>query len=361
LTAKFNYDDLTISLKRYIIMKSGRTACLLLASLLIATASSHAPLLLLRGGGARLRKDAITVSPKPQQPNDNGPIQTFVRTIQDAKRHLIAAAAARSSSIFLMYPVDTIKTRIQMEQPNALRLSGLYKGVGGSLLGQVPYGVLTFGSYEMYKRALLNKFPNAKPVFMYAIAAIMGDLTGSGWLCPSEVVKQQLQAGMYSSTSQAVSTILQKKGIVGLYQGYFGGIARDVPFRVSQLCSYEVTKNLYLRIKSRNMAIERKKLGKRSNILVTTPLELSPLETAVCGAVSGSFSAAVTAPLDRIKTLLMTDSAAYGGTVASCAAHIWRQRGLPGFFEGVVPRVVYIAPSVVCFFLVYEQVQQRLP
>src|SRR6056300_413891 len=45
--------------------------------------------------------------------------------------------------------------------------------------------VLTFGSYEIYKQALLNKFPNTKPAFIYAISAILGDVTGSGCLCPS--------------------------------------------------------------------------------------------------------------------------------------------------------------------------------
>jgi solute carrier family 25 S-adenosylmethionine transporter 26 len=343
-------------------MAFARVGRLLIGSLLLTAAASHSsPLLLpvssssssfpfsVRGGGA------ITINKKEK--NGETPVQLFVRTIQEARRHLLAAAAARSSSIFIMYPIDTIKTRMQMEQPNALRLAGIYKGVGGSLFGQVPYGVLTFGSYEMYKRALLNKFPEAQPIFMYAIAAVMGDLTGSGWLCPSEVVKQQLQAGMYSSTREAVSTILKKKGIVGLYEGYFGGIARDVPFRVSQLCSYEVTKNLYLKMKQNKQLTLAKG---RNNKKAVTQVALSPFETAVCGAVSGSFSAAITAPLDRIKTLLMTDSAACGGTVVSCAAQIWKQEGLAGFFQGVVPRVVYIAPSVVCFFIVYEQVQQRL-
>jgi Mitochondrial carrier protein len=70
----------------------------------------------------------------------NGPVQIFVRTVLDARRHLVAAAVARSTSIFAMYPVDTIKTRIQMDQANPFRLQGIYKGVDGSLLGQVPYG-----------------------------------------------------------------------------------------------------------------------------------------------------------------------------------------------------------------------------
>jgi len=208
----------------------------------------------------------------------------------------------------------------------------------------------------------MKRFPNVKPVFLYALSAVLGDLTGSGWLCPSEVVKQQMQAGMYPSTREAVSSIWNKKGLLGFYEGYLGGVARDVPFRVAQLTTYEVTKSLYLRIKKRRLRREEEQSGRRNKREKDGPtkVELSAVEAAVCGAVSGTFSAAVTAPLDRIKTLLMTDSAAYGGTVASCIAKIFREEGLPGFMIGVVPRVTYIAPSVVIFFVAYEQVQQRL-
>ena len=83
-----------------------------------------------------------------------------------------------------------------MELPSPFRTAGLYSGVGGSLIGQVPYGVLTFGSYEIYKQALLERLPNVRPALVYALSAVLGDVTGSGWLCPSEVVKQQMQAGM---------------------------------------------------------------------------------------------------------------------------------------------------------------------
>lgn len=309
-----------------------------------------------RGGGGGTRRQQL---PPPLlheggEGSSSGPMEIFVRTVRDARRHLCAAAAARCVSIFGMYPMDTIKTRIQMEQINPLRLEGLYKGVGGSLIGQVPYGVLTFGSYEIYKEALLKRLPTTPPTLVYALSAVLGDVTGSGWLCPSEVVKQQLQAGMYPSTRAAVQGIWNKRGFGGFYRGYLGGLARDVPFRVAQLTSYEVTKTLYLKVKARRVAVSdggEAKAGK---------LELSSVDAALVGAIAGSFSAAITAPLDRIKTLLMTDSSAYGSSVASCAAKIWEDEGLKGFFAGVVPRVTYIAPSVAIFFIAYEAVQQRM-
>jgi solute carrier family 25 (mitochondrial S-adenosylmethionine transporter), member 26 len=295
-----------------------------------------------------------------------GPFRVFVQTIQNGRRHLIAAAIARTTSIFIMYPVDAIKTRLQLKQLNPFRMTGLLNGVGGSLMGQVPYGVLTFGSYEMYKTALLSKFPNTKPIWLYAMAAIMGDMTGSGWICPSEVVKQQVQAGMYPTTSAAISSIWNQKGISGFYQGYLGGISRDVPFRVAQLTTFEITKSLFLKLKRQRATTaaltERNKNNKNKR---TTPpqipnVELTPIEAALCGAVSGSFSAAITSPLDRFKTLLMTNSQLYGGSVLSCATKIWNEEGIAGITTGMIPRVVYIAPSVVIFFVVYEMSQQKL-
>lgn len=286
-----------------------------------------------------------------------GPFTQIVKAVKEARRHLAAAAVARSVSIFAMYPVDTLKTRSQMGQENIFRLAGLYNGVGGSLFGQVPYGVLTFGSYEMYKKSLLEKFGGVPPPLLYAIAAVLGDVTGSGWLCPSEVVKQKLQAGVYSSTGEAVRSIWKTKGIAGLYEGYFGGLARDVPFRVAQLTSYEVTKNLYLKMKRRRLEKAASRSGTR---FVEEQLELSPIDTAACGAIAGTFSAAITCPLDRIKTMLQVDSAANGGNVIGCASKILREEGIGGLLQGIGPRVVYIAPSVVIFFIAYEQVQQRL-
>lgn len=209
--------------------------------------------------------------------------------------------------------------------------------------------VLTFGSYEIYKQQLLNRFPNVKPALIYALSAILGDITGSGWLCPSEVMKQQLQAGIYPSMTEAIKGIWKKNGLGGFYQGFTGGLARDVPFRVAQLTTFEVTKNIYLRAKRAN------------NQSSGDSVKLSSLEAAICGAAAGSFSAAITNPLDRIKTLMMTDTTnAYGGSVLACASKIVKDDGLTGLFAGVVPRVAYIAPSVCIFFVTYELVQQKM-
>ncbi len=152
----------------------------------------------------------------------------FVGVVRGAKGHLVAAAAARAVSIFAMYPVDTIKTRLQMGQTvlGGAGVGGLYRGLTGSMLGQVPYGTLTFGSYEVYKEQLKERFPKLNLFSRTTIAAIMGDITGSFWLCPSEVLKQQLQGGMFPNMVSKQASKQARKEEGGEGRGGEGSVLR---------------------------------------------------------------------------------------------------------------------------------------
>ena len=244
------------------------------------------------------------------------------------------------------------KTRMHMSPAtrNALpplQMSTLFRGVFGSLAGQIPYGMLTFGTYEVYKSKLLEAFPESNPFPLYVASAIMGDLTGSFWLCPSEVIKQQVQGGMHASLGAAVRSILKSSGPGGFYRGYAGQIMRDVPFRAVQLPSYEFVKTTW----TRKFATDEAGVVRK----------LSSLENMAVGIIAGTFSAAVTTPLDVIKTRLMTgkDSVSFGGAFAM-AKQIVAKEGVPGLFSGLGPRIIYVGPSVGVFFVVYEGVKSHL-
>ena len=321
-------------------------------SVLAAGASSSAS----KGGKARCAdKCGLSTSSRAQQPWTavKGFASEFAETLRNAQDHLKAGAAARGISIFLLYPLDTLKTRLQMA-PTAraalppLQPQNLFRGVFGSLTGQIPYGMLTFGSYEVYKSKLLAAFPNNNPFPLYVAAAILGDLTGSFWLCPSEVVKQQMQGGMHASLQAAVGSIYASAGLRGFYRGYVGQIMRDVPFRAVQLPAYEVVKKTWVR----RFATDSKTNAAR---------ELQPLENMAVGIIAGTFSAAITTPLDVIKTRLMTGAGRVTlGGAASMAKQIVAAEGVRGLYRGLVPRVVYVGPSVGVFFVVYEATKAHL-
>jgi solute carrier family 25 (mitochondrial S-adenosylmethionine transporter), member 26 len=203
----------------------------------------------------------------------------------------------------------------------------------------------------MYKSALLDRYKNVKPIFMVALAACLGDFTGSVWVFPTDVVKQKVQGGIYSHTGEAIRSIWSNRGLLGFYEGYLSALARDIPFRVAQLTTYEYIKDVYLGMKKKRVA----KKGSAGAVV-----ELSPAEAALVGAFAGTVAAFVTCPLDRFKTLLVIDSEKWGGTVFSCAAKVWKLEGPRGLLTGVVPRLAYITPSVAIFFVAYEFAQQKL-
>jgi hypothetical protein len=85
---------------------------------LSSSSASALPITALQcAGGA-----AAATTTKPKVALIVNPLTAFVNTIKASRRHLLSAAFGRGLAIFIMYPVDSIKTRVQMGQANALRL-----------------------------------------------------------------------------------------------------------------------------------------------------------------------------------------------------------------------------------------------
>jgi len=280
--------------------------------------------------------------------------------IVESRTNLIAAAIARGTSIAAFFPIDTYKTIVQITPNQSFidvvgdhGLASLYQGLVPSLIGQIPYGVLTFGGYAIYKKLLRQRFPELPDLGIFVVAAVLGDLTGSGWLCPSEVIKQQSQSGMWSesmSTLDIFQTILSHSGLAGLYQGYAGNVVRDVPFRVLQLTTYETIKSAYLTSPT----------TKDTTSKDTTSNELSSFQAAGFGGLAGMTSAAVTTPLDVVKTLMMTTANADQASWGDCFRSVYQQSGVQGLFTGIVPRMELITLMSALFFLVNEFALERL-
>ncbi|GAW01054.1 mitochondrial carrier [Lentinula edodes] len=114
---------------------------------------------------------------------------------------------------------------------------------------------------------------------------------------------------------------------------------REIPFTSLQFPLYELLK---LRLSG---ALGRKPLYAH--------------EAAICGSIAGGFSAAVTTPLDVLKTrvmLDMRDPTLPSPSLLSRFRTIYVEEGTRALFAGVAPRTMWISAGGAVFLGVYENV-----
>lgn len=335
----------------------------------------------------------------------------FSRTLSEARISLVSGAVAKAISIGMIHPLDTIKTRSQLDPAHVANLpplsaSNIFGGIKTSLFGAVPYGAITFASYEVIKTKMLANFGSKiRPEILLVSSAIMGDLIGSLWYCPIDLLKISKQSGMYSNSVEAFSSILKTRGVMGLYQGMAGHVIRDVPYRAIQLPMFDVLKTTWLEHKDREamklalaqrervlLELEAKKKAKEEKnglyrvysrvkgairppsgkeateklLLARKTKVLQPMEAMVLGGIASSIAAFATTPLDLLRTRLMTASLpdqSISTTVralGSIAKDIVTHEGPMEFFRGTGLRVAYMGPGAGIFFLVFEYSKSEL-
>ncbi|CAL9090551.1 unnamed protein product [Musa acuminata var. zebrina] len=257
----------------------------------------------------------------------------FLRALCDG---VIAGATAGVVVETVLYPIDTIKTRLQAARGvSKIHWKGLYSGLAGNLAGVLPASGIFVGIYEPTKQKLLKVFPENLSAFAHLTAGAVGGVAASLIRVPTEVVKQRMQTGQFTSAPNAVRLIVAKEGIRGLYAGYSSFLLRDLPFDAIQFCIYEQLRIGY------KIAAQR---------------ELSDPENAIIGAFAGALTGAITTPLDVLKTRIMVQGSAnqYKGVI-SCAQTILKEEGPAAFFKGIGPRVLWIGIGGSIFFGVLER------
>ncbi|XP_010261039.1 PREDICTED: S-adenosylmethionine carrier 1, chloroplastic/mitochondrial isoform X2 [Nelumbo nucifera] len=240
-----------------------------------------------------------------------------------------------------LYPIDTIKTRLQAARGGGeILLKGLYSGLAGNLAGVLPASALFVGVYEPTKQKLLRSFPENLSAIAHLTAGAIGGVAASLIRVPTEVVKQRMQTGQFASAPDAVHLIVAKEGFKGLYAGYGSFLLRDLPFDAIQFCIYE------------QLRLGYKLAAKR---------DLNDPENAIIGAFAGALTGAITTPLDVIKTRLMVQGSAnqYKG-IFDCVQTLVREEGPSALLKGIGPRVLWIGIGGSIFFGVLERTKQLL-
>jgi solute carrier family 25 S-adenosylmethionine transporter 26 len=253
-----------------------------------------------------------------------------------------AGALAGLSVDVALFPLDTIKTRLQSPQGflKAGGFEGVYKGVTAAAGGSMPGAALFFCTYETTKpifERLLNNGAQAQMV-----AASVAETMACLVRVPTEVVKQRMQTGMEKSALEAVPKIIKNEGIGGIYAGFGVTVMREIPFSAIQFPIYERLKDMWSDAQGHRVA---------------------PWQSAACGSFAGGVAAAVTTPLDVIKTRLMlgadSSGVAYQGAF-DVYSKVVKNEGFGTLFSGIQPRVMWISIGGFVFFGAYEGAKSML-
>jgi solute carrier family 25 (mitochondrial S-adenosylmethionine transporter), member 26 len=267
-------------------------------------------------------------------------------------RHMLSGAFAGVVVEAALYPLDTIKTRLQVAK-GGVRVSwkSLYRGLGNNLLGVVPASAIFFAVYEPLKYSLLREGDLPKSG-AHLLAASSGGLAASLIRVPTEVIKTRMQAGHFIDARSAAWCIVTKEGFLsGLFAGFGSFLLRDLPFDAIEFTSYE-----YLKLSWKSITKEN---------------ELKQHEAAVFGAFAGMLTGAVTTPLDVVKARLMTQGGRISRTstkkercqsfgtsrytgISDCFSRVVSEEGWRALFKGVGPRVTWIGVGGGIFFFTLE-------
>lgn len=252
---------------------------------------------------------------------------------------LIAGGIAGTSVDVSLYPLDTLKTRLQSAEGffKSGGFRGIYNGLSVVTIGSAPGAALFFASYEMSKKHLASSEGSESPA-VHLVAASIGEASACIVRVPTEIIKQRLQTGVNNTFTQAIQSVHQARGVSGFYTGYFSMLAREIPFAAIQFPLWEGLKCRWAEHQH-----------------VST---VSPVQGAICGSIAGSFAAGLTTPLDVVKTRLMLGKDSQGKvykTASDTFKRIYHEEGPRKLFAGVGPRTAWIGIGGFVFFGVYEQ------
>ncbi|XP_019948870.1 mitochondrial glutathione transporter SLC25A40 [Paralichthys olivaceus] len=184
---------------------------------------------------------------------------------------LLAGSIARVGTTTVISPLELMRTKLQSEKQtyreltqcirSAMETEGwlsLWRGLGPTLLRDVPFSAMYWYSYEKGKRLLCEHYNAREPTFSitFISGAVSGSI-GSIVTLPFDVVKtrrqvelgelqaKNLSSGVSSSTFSVMSRIVALEGFRGLFAGFLPRLVKVAPACAIMISTYESGKDFF--------------------------------------------------------------------------------------------------------------------
>ncbi|AAW43801.1 hypothetical protein CNBE0360 [Cryptococcus deneoformans B-3501A] len=285
--------------------------------------------------------------------------------------NMAAGAMAGISEHSAIFPIDSIKTRMQILAPVLHPVTGttsatitgtiapqlntisqhvrsistteglrsLWRGVASVILGAGPAHAAHFGMYEFVREISGGRNDGWQGVMGTAVAGAAATVSSDALMNPFDVIKQRMQIANspYSNVLHCARTVYAREGLTAFYVSYPTTLTMSVPFTAVQFSAYEYLKTL-----------------------LNPSGSYSPSTHVIAGGIAGGLAAAVTTPLDVAKTLLQTRGSSADERIRGARGMgealriIWERDGWKGLRRGMAPRVLTVAPSTAISWMSYE-------
>ncbi|CAL5210843.1 unnamed protein product [Lathyrus oleraceus] len=169
---------------------------------------------------------------------------------------LAAGAFAGMTSTFITYPLDVLRLRLAVEPGRrtmtevALSMvreegfASFYYGLGPSLIGIAPYIAVNFCVFDLLKKSLPEKYQKRTEASL--ITAVLSASLATLTCYPLDTVRRQMQlkGTPYKTVLDAISGIVARDGVIGLYRGFVPNVLKNLPNSSIRLTTYDIVKRL---------------------------------------------------------------------------------------------------------------------
>ncbi|KAH8114846.1 mitochondrial carrier [Phellopilus nigrolimitatus] len=266
-----------------------------------------------------------------------------------------AGAIAGISEILTFYPLDVVKTRMQLERGKSTQglvgsfkkiiaeegFGRLYRGLVPPLLLEAPKRATKFASNDFWGKTYMGWTGEKKMTqSLSVLTGCSAGATESFVVVPFELVKIKLQDknSAYAGPMEVVRSIIKSEGVLGLYAGMEATFWRHLWWNGGYFGSIYQVKALLPKSETPQGTL---------------------LNNFVSGSVGGFIGTALNTPFDVVKSRIQGAEKVAGSVpkynwTYPALATILREEGPVALYKGFVPKVLRLAPGGGVLLLVVE-------
>ncbi|KAI9891824.1 MAG: Mitochondrial 2-oxodicarboxylate carrier 2 [Vezdaea aestivalis] len=264
-----------------------------------------------------------------------------------------AGAVAGVSEILLMYPLDVVKTRVQLQTGKGTGqdsyngmvdcfrkiiknegFSRLYRGISAPILMEAPKRATKFAANDEWGKLYRKTFNT--PQMTQQLSILTGASAGATEaivVVPFELIKIRLQdrasAGKYNGMIDAVVKTVKAEGPLALYNGLESTMWRHILWNAGYFgCIFQV-RNLMSKPDTKAQQV-------RNDLL--------------SGAVGGTVGTILNTPMDVVKSRIQNSPKVPGqlpkyNWAWPALGTVMKEEGFGALYKGFVPKVLRLGPG----------------